>query len=54
MKIVLTTQELLTVVRKSFPPEMIPSDYVLTGVVSKGYSNDEYEIVLEKEKEEGA
>ncbi len=51
MKISLTQKEMLEVVRRSFPPEMIPTDYEVDSVEAKGYPVSSFEITLSKKEE---
>ncbi len=51
MKIILSQEEMLKVVRRSFPPEMIPTDYEVDEVEAKGYPVSIFEITLSKKEE---
>lgn len=49
MKIIMNQEEILIVLRKSFPPELIPQGHKVVKLETKGYPEREYEITVEKE-----
>lgn len=52
MKLILNEQEMLLLVKRSFPPEMIPPGHKVEGVETKGYPIKEFIITIDKEVEE--
>jgi hypothetical protein len=50
MKIIMDSKEMTSLVKKSFPPEMIPHDHVITDVKVTGYPEKEYTIIIEKKE----
>lgn len=50
MKISLDKEEVMILIKKAFPKEMIPEGYVVTEVESKGYPEREFIITIEKEE----
>lgn len=51
MKIIFNQNEILELIKRSFPPEMIPKNYSVESVEVKGYPAKDFEITLEKEEE---
>jgi len=52
MKISLTPKEMLAMVRKSFPTELVPDGYEIVGdVTTTGYPIKEYTIAIEPKEE---
>jgi hypothetical protein len=48
MKIILDQDEIRTLLKRSFPPEMIPDGYEVTEVESQGYPLKEFHISLHR------
>ena len=49
MKITLTKEELLLLLQKCYPKEMIPESYRISTINEVGYKQEEVEIILVKE-----
>ncbi len=49
MKITLDKEEMMVLIKKSFPKELIPEGYTVIAVESKGYPEKEFIITIEKE-----
>ena len=50
MKISMDKEEMMILIKRSFPKEMIPEGYTVTGVETKGYPEKEFAITLEREE----
>lgn len=51
MKLILNEEEMMILVRRSFPPELIPNGYRVESLEAKGYPVKNYEIILERKEE---
>jgi len=52
MKIILNPEEILALLKRSFPPELIPEGYEVTEVKSEGYPVRGFHISVEPKEEE--
>ena len=49
MKIMLNSEEMVDLLKKSFPKEMVPNGYVVEKIETEGYPDKHFIIVMEKE-----
>ena len=52
MKLILSSEEIMVLLKRSFPPHLIPDGYEVTGVESKGYPIKEFCISIDPKEEE--
>jgi len=52
MKIIMDKGEILDLLKRSFPKEMVPEGYEVTNIKAQGYPDENYSIIVEKKETE--
>lgn len=52
MKIILNKEEMIEILQKSFPKEMIPNGYMVEKIDTEGYPDKQFVIQIEKVEKE--